>query len=317
MYRQSLGLSIAMATCISLQVMPVCAGQTSDRSSTTEQPTTAEELLEALRNRRPANDVIPPHSANHTDHDEIKLLPEGSVVIDRPGEIAITDEWWMFTSTDGETKLRLLPNLTLETMVLMTQAAEAPLRFSISGELMVFEGVNYLLVRSAPRARALPQEKKTQPISTKTVDTNAKATSKETSVASDDDPSDVLGILSRQGRDRPVIPIPPAERSGEVDREGNAFAGLLDGSALVDRPCRVTRHGDWWTLIFESDRIEHPELPMRLLPCSGTELMVRSSTQLVGGVVFRVSGEVTSFLGKNYLLPRAVTRRFASGNLRK
>jgi hypothetical protein len=318
MYRQSTGLPLAMATCLFLQTLQLCAGQTPDRSSTAETPTTAEELLEALRTRRPANDVIPPHSANHTDHVEIKLLPEGSVVINRPGEIALIGEWWMFTSTDGETKLRLLPNLTLETMVLMTQATEAPLHFSVSGELMVFEGVNYLLVRSAPRARAPHHEEKPQPAAPLTANTTAENPSpKKTGASSDDDPSDVLGILSKQGRDRPVIPIPPAEKSRDDRREGNAFAGLLDGSALVDRPCRITRQGDWWTLIFESDRIEHPELPMRLLPCSGTELMVRSSTQLVGGVVFRVSGEVTSFLGKNYLLPRAVTRRFASGNLRK
>ncbi len=288
-------------------------GQTPDDNSGDPRPTTAEELLETLRSRRPANEVIPPQSTTPTDKIEAKLLPEGSVVVDRAGAITSVDQWWTFTSADGETKLRLLPNLTLETMVLMTRASKSQLYFSVSGELMVFEDANYLLVRSAPRAKATPQATITAPES---LDADI-ATPKRPEVATDDSPTDVLDILAKQGRDRPVIPTGEEENSGEGNRGANNFAGMLDGAALVDRPSRVTRQGDWWTLVFESDHPEHPEPPMRLLPCSGTEQMMRSTGQAVGGVVFTVSGEVTSFFGRNYLVPRAVTRRFASGNLRK
>ena len=48
-----------------------------------------------------------------------------------------------------------------------------------------------------------------------------------------------------------------------------------------------------------------------------TQLMVEALAQGATGLVFLVSGEVTSFNGRNYLLPRVARRRFVDGNLRK
>jgi hypothetical protein len=212
-----------------------------------------------------------------------------------------------------------LPNLTLETMVRMAKSSESPLRFAVSGDLMLFEGANYLLVRSAPRAK-VPVEGTKDP----TRDVNGKRGSTPDleddaggAPASDDNASDVLDVLRGQDRERPIFQFPAAATDGEKDPEANGVAGILDGSALVDRPGRVARQGSWWILVFESDNRDNPEPPIQLLPCSATASMVQISANHTGGVVFTVSGEVTSFFGDNYLLARAVTRRVASGNLRK
>lgn len=315
MTRQLTYRPFAIATCAALSLFSFstgAVGQSSGRGSAPKaRQTTAEELLEALRSQRPANEVIPPQSASQMGETAPKLLPEGSVVVDRTGAIMRDGRWWVFTPTDGGNPIRLLPNLTLETIVRMAEASETSLSFAVSGELMVFDGANYLLVRSAPRAKTSVTS---SPPDGRDGDM---ATPKPAEVATDDSASDVLDVLRHQTRGRPVIPnTNPDDHTGNK-RGATALADLLDGSALVDRPGRITRQGEWWTLVFEFDDPDHPEAPIRLLPSSGTELMVRTSARHTGGVVFTASGEITSFFGKNYLLPRAVTRRFASGNLRK
>lgn len=322
MTRQSTCRPLAIATCAAFSMLSFAVEASAQtrrsRGSPEAGSTTAEELLEALRKRRPANEVIPPQSASRMGKVAAKLLPEGSAMIDRAGAITLDDPWWMFTPADGGKPIRLLPNLTLETMVRMSEASETSLLFAVSGELMVFDEANYLLVRSAPRAQASFQEQKASPMSPGSKERSGdNPDQKPAEVASDDSAADVLDVLRNQSRRRPVIPIAdPVDRT-DHNRGASDVARLLDGSALIDRPGRITRQGEWWTLVFESDHPDHPEPPMRLLPSSGTELMVRTSARHTGGVVFTASGEVTAFFGKNYLLPRAVTRRFESGNLRK
>ena len=92
---------------------------------------------------------------------------------------------------------------------------------------------------------------------------------------------------------------------------------MPDGSPLVERPGRLTSSPDGWLFVFESDRPDYPEPPMALLLNMNTQLMVEALAQGPTGLVFLVSGEVTSFSGRNYLLPRVARRRIDDGNLRK
>ena len=101
--------------------------------------------------------------------------------------------------------------------------------------------------------------------------------------------------------------------SGRAARRG----WLPDASTLVERPGRLTAGADGWVFVFESDRLDYPEPPMALLLNMNTQLMVEASAQGATGLVFLVSGEVTSFSGRNYLLPRIAQRRIDSGNMSK
>ena len=89
------------------------------------------------------------------------------------------------------------------------------------------------------------------------------------------------------------------------------------GAIHVDRLLRVALAVEP-VVAFESDDADCPQPPMKLLPNLNVENMVRAvEEEGQTGLVFLVSGEVTAFLGENYLLPRAALRRIDAGNLRQ
>jgi len=277
---------------------------------------TAEDILKALQRKRPANAVIPPASAATRDHqvpratvvERRALLPEGVSIVSRSGRLAREGQWWTFVfdpADDGQTPLRLLPNAPLEQAVRTLTGAPSPMGFVVSGEVTVFQGENYLLVRSAMRtvttdaAAPLPPEPSSRP-------------------ASDAPAEDVLDVLRMQQPREAMLPVGGASSDDLFPHAGSASRTLaLEGTPLVNRPGRLIRRGPWWTLVSESDHPEFPEPPLKLLPSQGVEMMVRESERGNNGLVFVVSGEITLFAGENFLLPRSVTRRVDTGNLRR
>lgn len=69
----------------------------------------------------------------------------------------------------------------------------------------------------------------------------------------------------------------------------------------VGRLVKVEKTNDW-VFAFESDGKEMKDPPMGLLPCKMLEAMQNNSGQGKISVRFRVSGQVTEYQGKNYLL---------------
>jgi len=274
---------------------------------------TAEELLRALRRGRPITDVIAPASqaARSKADDRPLLLPEGAMVVDRIGTVRKGDPLWLFTPTSGEQAVKVLPNSNLEMMVRTTAGTTLPVEFSVSGEVTVFQAENHLLVRSAKRSvvSAVPVAVPEASVAT---------------VADDTLPATAEDVLSALQKKAPshsplVVRDEPSEQSSDDDgdRGGVGQKLLPDGAPLVHRPGRLTRDGHWWMFAFESDDPEHSEPPMRILPNQSLELMLQALNLGEHGLVFAVSGEVTLFKGRNYLLPRVALRRMDSGNTRK
>ncbi len=297
---------------------------------------TAEELLEALQRRRPVNEPVLPVGASERAYrvEPRNLLPEGYAIVSRSGHVAWNGEWWtfVFDSTDGEPPAKLLPNAGLEVMVRTAAGASAPIRFVISGELTVFEGENYLLVRLVRRS----VETTEQPITTGDPGDSPPENANAAGLASnpvDVEPlsdvspvvtsvEDVLAAMKQQEPAEEIIPPPTASQPTAPPSRKNlaaiaALNLLPDGSPLVRRPGRILRDESWWTFVFDSDHPDHPEPPMKLLPSQGVEKMLRAFQREKRGVVFLVSGEATVFQGENYLLPRMATLQRGSGNLRK
>ena len=283
-----------------------------------EPPTqpTAEDVLRALQLRRPVNDVIPPGSraardavpANTIPSDRL-LLPEGLSVVGRTGRLSSEGQWWIFAFDDDASlpPIKLLPNANLELMVGTLRGASVPVRFTVAGELTVFEGENFLLPRTALRAAGdadTPAQKGDAAPSPPRVPPDATA-------------EDVLATMQALQPKEAILPLgaTAADEKGRSRSAGYSGSYMSDGSPLMNRVGRLVRQGSWWTFVSDSDRPEQPEPPLRLLPNQGVERMVRES--LHGGGVFLVSGEVTSFDGENYLLTRVATRRVDTGNLRK
>jgi len=133
-------------------------------------------------------------------------------------------------------------------------------------------------------------------------------------VATDAPVDEVLRVLVGRTPERRLVSV--YDRN-EATRAVAKHSLLPDGSPLVERPGRLTSSPDGWVFVFESDRPDYPEPPMALLLNMNTQLMVEALAQDSTGLVFLVSGEVTSFGGRNYLLPRVAQRRIDTGNLRK
>ncbi len=131
-------------------------------------------------------------------------------------------------------------------------------------------------------------------------------------------------ILKEFQKDRPKAqPIMPGTAPDEEilrndeDTPERRKLRFPDGFFLVDRTGRLTQEGEWWVFTFVSDNnpAEMPDPPMKLLPNQMLERMVRESEGAARTVDFVVSGEVTDFMGENYLLLRKLMRKRDMGNL--
>ncbi len=294
---------------------------------------TAEELLRTLQRHRPVNEVVMPTGMSPSSRRPASstMLPEGSTIVERSGWLQRDAQWWVFTfdPADGDPPMKLLPNAALEIMVRTASGSTAPVKFIASGELAVFQGANYLLLRVAARvsrtdAQAARYDEMAEEegspagepgLTPGRVGVNESGGS---AVSVDVSAEDVVAVLRQQqprAQIMPAAPLPMQDRSG---RGATATRTLKpDGTPLVHRPGRLDKEGSWWTFSFESDHPDHPEPPMKLLPNQSVELMSRALDHETYGLVFLVSGEITLFQGENYLLPRIAMRRINTGNLQK
>ncbi len=273
---------------------------------------TPDDILEALRRSRPPNDVIPPASAPERSASSRKhpLMPEGSTVVDRSASLVQEGEWWRVNlAGEAEESYRLLPNVALEQMVRVARAASLKIRFLLSGEFTVFDGENYLLVRSAGRE---------QPSTSAAGNETDSKASKPPATPSDASANDVLAVLREQQPERVAL------GSGGTDAKAPQAAAttlgrivFLDGTALGAKPARLVRQGSWWALVQESNDPEGLELDLRALPNQPLEQMVQYTQRNPADAVFLVSGEVTAFEGRNFLLVRSAMHQMDLGNLRK
>lgn len=286
---------------------------------------TAEDVLKALRHRRPANEVIPPGSraardavsANSRPADRL-LMPEGLSLVGRTGRLSQEGQWWVFAFDDDASvpSMKLLPNASLEMMVGAFRGAPAPIRFSISGELTVFDGENYLLPRTALRAAGTANQ--TAAHESSAANDGSGKSPPSARPRPDASAEEVLAAMQAQKPLEAVLPpgASPSDGEGPTGAVTDSDSLAPDGTPLMNRIGRLVRQGSWWTLVSDSDRPDQPDRPLRLLPNQSVESMVRG-TQHSGGGVFTVSGELTMFDGENYLLTRVATRRVDTGNLRR
>ncbi len=200
--------------------------------------------------------------------------------------------------------------------------------------LALLLGTAWAVVSASARAQEAPPEEKPQeppPAETEqqeppqTDDSKDQPPTEGADDASVRTPAKVSAedVLKAFQKDRPTrVPIAPSARSDEpplgVGPPGTGTSRRLpDGFFLVDRVGRVVKAEDWYVFTFESYSESHPEPPMKLLPNQLLERMVLESESATDSTTFIVSGEVTEFMGENYLLLRKLLRRRSLGNLEK
>jgi hypothetical protein len=268
---------------------------------------TAEDILRALKGERPQNEVVPPGSAGargEWKRPKPQLRPDGFSMVDKTGSLQQQGEDWWFhcepDTADPRPPMQLLPNSNLEIMIRTNRGAATPVRFTISGELTVFAGRNFLVVRSVARASS-------------SAEAPPQAATPQGRIRADAAAGEVMQKLHDITPGAAVLPP-----MGPADAAERAVFGPIvgDGTPVVHRVGRLVREGGWWTLVSDSQRVPTADGPLRLLPNQTLETMVREAQREPSGLVFTVSGEATLYMGRNYLLARVALRRVDLGNLR-
>jgi hypothetical protein len=90
-----------------------------------------------------------------------------------------------------------------------------------------------------------------------------------------------------------------------------------EGHYIADRRGRLICSNDYWLFVFESDGKTLADPPIKILPNRWLEKMESDVAASREALMFRISGEVTTYRGQNFILLRKVLIERESGdNLR-
>ncbi|MEM9345832.1 MAG: hypothetical protein AAGB26_04350 [Planctomycetota bacterium] len=290
------------------------------------------------------------------------LRREGETLRKRDGQLLPTGErgYAVFIldadpETGDEKPLAMVvaPCMTLESMERLLEDRGDNLRFTITGQVHTYRGVNYLLPTSQPRPWLIDADAKEQLVTeseegTEDDPANKPNTSEPDAEAFDESaeqatPSadDVLQQLLEQRRDSPAPEPTDASEPGDggVEPAGPAtqpaarlasdplLLGLdtdqplaelkEEGQFIIARTGRLIRSADGSHSLFvlDSDGPGAPEPPMILQACKLLETMEQTVQEQGENVPFVITGQVFMYRGANYLLPTIVKREFDRGNL--
>lgn len=124
-------------------------------------------------------------------------------------------------------------------------------------------------------------------------------------------------LLGREERPMPIRPLDfSAQPAGGVvaagvDAEGQPL--LLEGTFVVERPGRLVREGGRARFVFHVDGAGKSPRTIEILENQLLEAMEREAE--AGFSDFIVSGEITRYRDRNYLIIRKILRRVDHGNL--
>jgi hypothetical protein len=201
--------------------------------------------------------------------------------------------------------LRVVPSSALASMERMLGTA-AEGRFAVSGAITNYYSQPYIVIDIAAPAEgpvALAADKTEAPAPTPTPRPSATR------------PADQLlnDMLGGGARTSPAgRPLPPTTAPARDATSGGAAVApgaanltvLREGTFLVDRTGRLTRaaDGQTWEFTFESDGRTMRDPPVLILPNLKLMQMEQAAKGSSREVRFRITGMVTEYNGRNYVL---------------
>jgi len=263
---------------------------------------------------RPAVPVTAPSEGEAPSPAGPDLPPAGSMLIDQPCRLVMVGgETWRIARLEPlegaaePTACWVLPCRLLEEMQ-AAAAANPNVRFRVSGELTGYDQQVFVLPRKAVAQLAEIAAKPSPPAGNAPQPASQPAAAEQGPATSDE----VLKHLRAERAGAPVLapspqePRPPTSHYSAAPQASGETLSVTEGGLIIDRRARVlpSPHTLWWLVRFEADNTLK-ERPLRLLPC---RLLQQAQGYWAGGAgetrVYRVSGEVTEYEGRQYLLLR-------------
>ena len=259
--------------------------------------------------------------------DAVDTVREGTHFVGRTGRLTrTTDGLQMIISFDNDgseaTNPRMIvqPNLNLLSMESVL-AVRSSVTFRVSGIVTEYKGLNYILIDNAQTTLASapvapPAQKsvmgaakpaKNEPTTTTTAPAHVSVT---VPVASAQDTMDRL--LAPPPSVGEELPLPAGVSSARDTSTGKSAVApdapvlkvLRENTRLTDKIGRLnhTPDGKQAILTFDSDGKTMQDPPMIILPSMKLSAMEGAVSGLARDVHFRVSGTVTEYKGRNYIL---------------
>ena len=263
--------------------------------------------------------VIKPRDYKPPAPKKAKLPVEGSMLVDRLCRIKTDPTGWVLAifPAEGDRKAVrprwALPNETLEAMEKI-HAKNPKLMFRISGEMTLYEENSFILIRRVAIIEPEPEsepvvmtvKKSAAPVATTQPVAGAAGKPQPTTAPSS---TDLMKALLAEKNPTPVI-LPRVKKKVQAAAVKSVAPGAkgdiiqpATARLIVDRlmTIRKTKVANWREATFEADNTLR-EPPVTLLPC---QLLKYAETQ-PSNRRLRVTGEITNYKGKRFMLLRKV-----------
>jgi hypothetical protein len=128
-------------------------------------------------------------------------------------------------------------------------------------------------------------------------------------------PLELPDLKQSHTRPKPTIAIPDKTDDKKTSKPND----WRDGYMIIDRVGRIhfDPEGLQWLFTFEADGGSLLEPPLTLHPCRLLEIMENAVERSSESLRFRISGQISQYQGRNYLLLRKVLMVYDLGNLVK
>lgn len=267
------------------------------------------------------------------------LLPEGSFLPRRRGTLVRSGsgEWVYIFHPDeqgvAERPMTLLPSATLERMEdVMARRRDRP-QFILTGQVFVYGSANYLLPTAfsmaPPPSASAPPAEAPEAGAGEEDEPGAEAAQPESEPGAGDEPHEAVepatqpqrasdldaaveDLIERIESERPGARalgdssmLADVTRAGERAGPDSAARPRPDGDLLVRRRGRLTRQAGAWRYTIDNDPDGPADLQttMVLLPSLNLQRMEILAADRGENQPFEISGLITQYRGRNYLVP--------------
>lgn len=258
----------------------------------------------------PANPIVPDLAIPGLQDADFRLeraplRAEGTFLVEQRGSMLKlpTGEWVFVFHRDAEGKrerpMVLAPSQVLQRMEQLAADRGTEAAFSVTGQVLAYAGVNFLLPTRATLIQPALSETPAEPEPAR-ADAPAPASPVE-----DLDVQNLIRQLEAQREQSRGRGVEGPGRSAGA-RPADAATPIPEDHAIVRRRGRLVRSGDGqWSFTFDTGTGTPTDVdrPMILIPCQNLQRMESWAASRGDEATFEVSGRVLTYQGRNYLLP--------------